>query len=162
MSMLGGCLCTCACVCLCVHYICLFVMHVYKYTYFQPFDLRTVYLSYTIPSLPPVPPAPNTPGVFSEFLNEKPALRVIWTQPQSELSTQYNVQYRMVNSTVWTALHTPTTAVFIEGLLGGTSYQVRVRAVSEIGNGSFTPIVTAKTVGGESAKVIHAIPISRQ
>ena len=119
-----------------------------------------MYQSYTIPPLSPVPPAPNTPEVFSEFLNEKPALRVIWTQPQSELSTQYNVQYRMVNSTAWTALHTPTTAVFIEGLQGGTSYQVRVRAVSEIGNGSFTPIVTAETVGGESATSIHAIPLS--
>ena len=87
---------------------------------------------------------------------------MIWTQPQSDLLTQYTVQYRMVNSTVWTAIHTPTTAVFIEGLLGGISYQVRVRAVSEIGNGSFTPIVMAKTVGGESATNIHAIPLSRQ
>ena len=119
-----------------------------------------MYQPYTIPLIPPVPPAPSTPVVFSEFLNEKPALRVIWTQPQSDFLTQYTVQYRMVNSTVWTALHTPTTAVFIEGLQGGTSYQVRVRAVSEIGNGSFTPIVTAKTVGGESATNMHAIPLS--
>ena len=48
----------------------------------------------------------------------------------------------------WATESTLTTAVFLEGLAPHTEYEVRVRAVSEIGNGSFSSAVTARTFNG--------------
>jgi hypothetical protein len=92
-----------------------------------------------------VPPAVSTPTVFAEFVNSLPVLRVIWSQPTSSLPTSYDVQYRVRGTMSWATESTLTTSVFLEGLVPYTEYQVRVRAVSEIGNGSFSSAVTART-----------------
>ena len=70
---------------------------------------------------------------------EKPALRVTWTTPQSDVTiSQYQVQYKKTN-TDWRAANPvspdSTTSTLLEALDAGTVYEVRIRAVSAIGNG---------------------------
>ena len=68
-----------------------------------------------------------------------PALRVTWDSPQSDVDiTSYEVQYRSGGR--WRNAPTitvspPATTTHLEGLQAGTSYSVRVRAVSAIGDG---------------------------
>ena len=69
----------------------------------------------------------------------KPALRVTWTTPQSDGPiSQYHVEYR--SGMKWRAAMpvspSSTTTTLLEGLAAGTVYEVRIRAVSAIGNGT--------------------------
>ena len=72
----------------------------------------------------------------------KPALRVTWTTPQSDVTiSQYQVQYKKTN-TDWRAANPvspdSTTSTLLEALDAGTVYEVRIRAVSAIGNGTWS------------------------
>ena len=72
-----------------------------------------------------------------EVRSGAPALRVTWGSPQSDVDiTSYEVQYssgaRWKNASNITG-SPPATTTHLEGLQAGTSYRVRVRAVS--GNG---------------------------
>ena len=73
-----------------------------------------------------------------------PALRVTWTNSQSDLAiSQYQVQYRRSGTTVWgneTVISgsLPVNSTILTGLDAGTVYTVRVKAVSEIGAGEWS------------------------
>ena len=57
--------------------------------------------------------------------------------------THYDLQYRAGTSGDWTLVEDITlTSYTITGLTNGTSYQVQVRAVSEVGDGDWSEIVT--------------------
>ena len=79
---------------------------------------------------------------------EKSALWINWTAPQSELPIlQYEVQYRKFCSRAdtWvTALRItvspPQTSTYLEGLSTDTYYLVRVRAASDVGYGDWSSI----------------------
>ena len=79
----------------------------------------------------------------------KPALTVTWTAPQSDRSiTKYQVQYRRTGTTSWSTRDVTTRSVTLENLSAGTSYQVQVRAVSDVGNGPFSDVRTISTFRG--------------
>ena len=73
----------------------------------------------------------------------KPALRVNWTTPQSDTTiSQYQVQYRTLNSRTWDEASTMSTvsatSAILTELIAGTKYNVRVRAVSASGEGRWS------------------------
>ena len=83
----------------------------------------------------------------------RPGLRVTWTTPQSDVSiSQYQVQYRRSGTTSWssaTPVSGSTTSTYLEELVAGTEYQVRVRAVSAIGNGMWSVMQSETTYRSE-------------
>ena len=79
----------------------------------------------------------------------RPALTVTWTAPQSERPiTKYQVQYRRTGTTSWSPRNVTTRSVTLENLSPGTSYQVQVRAFSDVGSGPFSDVRTPSTYRG--------------
>ena len=86
----------------------------------------------------------------------RPALTVTWTAPQSERpTTKYQVQYRRTGTTSWSTRDVTTISVTLENLSPGTSYQVQVRAVSDVGSGLFSDVRTLLTYRGVHAYVVN-------
>ena len=82
----------------------------------------------------------------------KPALSVTWTAPTSDLPiSEYQVEYR--NGTNWRAAMRvssgSTTSTLLEALDAGTVYEVRIRAVSVIGNGTWSEVQSEVTYKSE-------------
>ena len=80
----------------------------------------------------------------------KPALRVTWTTPQSDVAiSQYQLQYRRIRTTLWIAVNLAPSgsnmSTVLEALDTGTTYQVRIRAVSAIGNGTWSRVESETT-----------------
>ena len=73
-------------------------------------------------------------------------LMVNWTTPQSDVAiSQYQVQYRRSGMTSWSSAtllsgSPPATSTILTGLDPGTEYNVRVRAVSELGAGEWSVV----------------------
>ena len=87
-------------------------------------------------------------AVSKAIRSGRPALRVTWTTPQSDVPiSQYQVEYRR-SGTNWRAASPvspgSTTSTLLEVLDAGTVYEVRIRAVSVIGNGLWS-VVQPKT-----------------
>ena len=86
---------------------------------------------------------------------ESPVLTVNWTAPQSVMNiSDYQVQYRRNGTTSWNSRNTisvspPATSTNLTGLDAGTEYNVRVRAVSAVGNGTWSVVQTERTFDGE-------------
>ena len=83
-----------------------------------------------------------------------PALRVIWSTPQSDVPiSQYHMQYRMNGTTTWGSNNVsgspPPTSAVLPGLNAGTEYNVRVRAVSAVGVGYLSTWQTERTYMSE-------------
>ena len=81
--------------------------------------------------------------------SERPTLMVTWTTPLSDVSiSQYQVQYRRSGTTSWSSaapVSGSTTSTYLEELVAGSEYQVRVRAVSAIGNGVWSAVQSETT-----------------
>ena len=81
----------------------------------------------------------------------RPALTVRWTAPQSDRPiTKYQVQYRRTGTINWSPkdVRPSFRSVTLESLSPGTSYQVQVRAVSDVGNGPLSDVRTISTFRG--------------
>ena len=83
----------------------------------------------------------------------KPALRVTWTAPRSDVTiSQYQVEY-IKPSTNWRAANPVSpgsaTSTLLEALDAGTVYEVRIRAVSAIGNGTWSRVESETTYKSE-------------
>ena len=93
-------------------------------------------------------------GVSKAIRSGKPALRVTWTAPQSDVTiSQYQVEYKK-RSTDWSAAANhvspgSTTSTLLEALDAGTVYEVRIRAVSAIGNGTWSRVESETTYKSE-------------
>ena len=86
----------------------------------------------------------------------KPALRVIWITPQSDMAiSQYQMQYKKSGITFWRAVNpapsSSTTSTVLGALDAGTAYQVRIRAVSTAGNGTWSRVESETTYMSESS-----------
>ena len=94
----------------------------------------------------------------------KPALRVTWTTPQSDVAiSQYQLQYRRKWAS-WRAV-SPTppgsaTSTVLQTLDVGTAYQVRIRAVSAIGNGMWSRVESEITYMGQLSGKFEVIEIT--
>ena len=80
----------------------------------------------------------------------KPALRVNWTTPQSDMAiSQYQLEYKKSGTTFWRAVSPillgSTTSTLLEALDIGTAYQIRMRAVSAAGNGTWSRVESETT-----------------
>ena len=91
------------------------------------------------------------PLVLTKALRSgRPALTVTWTTPQSERPiTKYQVQYRRTGTTSWSTRDLRTRSFTLESLSPGTSYQVQVRAVSDVGSGPFSDVSVLSTYRGK-------------
>ena len=92
-------------------------------------------------------------SLSKEARSGAPALRVSWDSPQSDVAiTRYEVQYntgsRLMSAADVTGSPPPTTTD-LEGLQADTSYSVRVRAVSAIGDGGWSDAAMETTYNGE-------------
>ena len=89
-------------------------------------------------------------ALSSSVTNNQPSLSVSWTTVQHDLSLQYQVDYRVSGSTTWSTVSpNPTsTSTTLENLQLGTTYEVRVRAVSDVGNGTWSDTSSETTVDG--------------
>ena len=92
-------------------------------------------------------------AVSKAIRSGRPALRVTWTTPQSDVTiSEYQVQYK-IHNTDWRAanLVSPgsTTSTILEALDAGTVYEVRIRAVSAIGNGPWSRVESVTTYKSE-------------
>ena len=80
---------------------------------------------------------------------------VTWTIPQSDVSiSQYQVQYRRfgTGNTSWSSaapVSGSTTSTYLEELVAGLRYLIRVRAVSDIGNGMWSELQFEQTYSSE-------------
>jgi hypothetical protein len=94
-------------------------------------------------------PTEITPPIITKAARlGSPALHVSWTSPPSERPiTTFQLQYKRDGSSSWVD-HTVTSLsvfIYLENLLPGTTYQVRVRAVSDVGEGAFSAVVNDTT-----------------
>ena len=100
-------------------------------------------------------------AVSKAIRSEKPALSVTWTTPHSDvIISQYQVEYRR-SGTNWRAASPvspgSTTSTLLEGLDAGIVYEVRIRAVSAIGNGTWSRVESEVTYMSElSSELKHS------
>ena len=92
-------------------------------------------------------------AVYKAIRSGKPALTVTWTTPQSDLPiSHYQVEYRR-SGTNWRAASPVSpgsaTSTLLEALDAGTVYEVRIRAVSAIGNGTWSEVESETTYMSE-------------
>ena len=119
---------------------------IYHYCLIWPVHLH-YFLTVTVPS--------QVTGVTvsKAVRSGRSALRVTWTTPQSDVSiSQYQVQYRRSGTTSWSSAATvsgSTTSTYHEELVAGSEYQVRVRAVSAIGRGTWSAVQEETTYRSE-------------
>ena len=88
--------------------------------------------------------------VTTTVTSNKPSLSITWSAPSSNRPiTSYKIQYRSGTSGSWMGTSTGNTRmVTLENLQLGTLYQVRVRAVSDLGDGPWSNIVSKTTFNG--------------
>ena len=84
----------------------------------------------------------------------KPALRVTWSTPQSNVTiSQYQVVYGRQRTSslrkVDIVASNSVTSTLLEVLDAGTVYEVRIRAVSVIGNGPWSRVESETTYKSE-------------
>ena len=106
-----------------------------------------------------VPSQVGPPVLTKAASSGRPGLRVTWTAPSSERPiTKYQVLYRRSGSTSWSTKDVTSPPTTLEGLSAGTGYQVRVRAVSDVGAGPFSETRTMTTSKGiNSITIIYII-----
>ena len=97
-----------------------------------------------------------------------PALVVTWTAPQTDVNISvYQVQYRRSESILWGSQVTISgscpancTSTVLTGLDAGTEYNVRVRAVSELGAGEWSVEQTERTCYiSEVSCIMHLLDV---
>ena len=89
--------------------------------------------------------------MYPKVMSNQPTLHVNWSAPSSDHPIQhYQVDYRVDTSGSWSTWSpNPTsTSVKLTDLQRGTTYQVRVRAVSEVGNSTWSDIANHTTFDG--------------
>ena len=95
--------------------------------------------------------------------SNNPAFAVTWVHSSTSGSPilHYEVQYRVSGTASWSALSSnpTTTSATLSSLQTGTSYQVRVRAISEIGSGNWSDYVSETTYNGMNKLYLYALCI---
>ena len=90
--------------------------------------------------------------VTRTVISNKPSLQVTWNAPSSDRPiTSYKIQYRSGTSGSWMERisNGNTRMVTLENLQLGTLYQVRVRAVSDLGDGAWSNVVNMTTLNSK-------------
>ena len=91
----------------------------------------------------------------------RPALTVTWTAPQSDRPiTKYQVLYRRSGTTSWSTKEVTSRSTTLENLPAGTSYLVRMRAVSDVGVGPYSDVGAIITYRGMYCIMFHHLLVS--
>ena len=89
---------------------------------------------------------------------------VTWTSPQTDVSiSQYQVHYRRSGNS-WSSaapVSGSTTSTYLEELVAGSEYQIRMRAVSATGNGVWSEVQSETTYRSEFGLLGSACTNSR-
>ena len=113
----------------------------------------------------PLPKAGRIPSQvtglsLSKAVSSKlPALQANWTIPQSdEPISKYYLQYRIHGTIFWGSQHivsgSTVNSTNLTRLEAGTGYDVRVRAVSNVGSGNWSAVQTGRTYISEFFSMI--------
>ena len=85
-----------------------------------------------------------------------------WTEPSSSCPIEhYMVQYKISRTRNWISLSSnlTDTVALIDSLNGGTTYRAQVRAVSKVGSGRWSVLISQTTKNGmivlSSLKKVH-------
>jgi hypothetical protein len=108
-----------------------------------------------------VPAAPSNVKVVGATRQ----ITVTWTAPQVAAGTitGYKIEYKRASETTWVPAPDVTTATAtITGLEGGVSYNVRVAAVGESGQGVFSTAATGTAIDVPAAPVLTVTPGNRK
>ena len=100
-------------------------------------------------------------AVSKDIRSGKPALSVTWTTPQSDVPiSQYQLEYRR-SGTNWRAASPVSpgsaTSTLLEALDAGTVYEVRIRAVSAIGSGTWSRVESETTYKSELPRELKLV-----
>ena len=92
--------------------------------------------------------------VSKDVKDGKPSLRVTWKALQNVTNLlEYHVEYRRNGTLSWednrVSAQPSTTSTLLPALLPGTTYNVRVRAVSAAGEGEWSVVHTETTCNSE-------------
>ena len=91
----------------------------------------------------------EAPVLTKAALSKHPAIMVSWTAPNSERTiTSYEVHYKAIGAMIWSMVNVTSTLTTLEYLSPGTTYQVQVRAVSDMGSGPYSNGRSATTYRG--------------
>ena len=107
-----------------------------------------MYVLFAVPNMVSL----TTNQVTRTVTSNRPSLQVTWSAPSSDRTiTSYKIQYRRGTSGSWTGRTSNgnTRMVTLERLQLGTLYQVRVRAVSDLGDGAWSDTVSRTTFNGK-------------
>ena len=92
-------------------------------------------------------------GVTVNNIRGLPSLKISWDMPSSDRPIlYYEVEYREITNMAWIKESPNPTVTFttLIGLMLATTYEVRVRAVSDVGNGTWSDTVNETTFNGQS------------
>ena len=90
------------------------------------------------------------------------SFQIFWQPPVSSCPILYHdISYKTITSTDWDMVSVYGTSVSIiaseiKNIQPATTYQVRVRAVSDVGNGEWSAVVLENTVNGNPRKILVA------
>ena len=103
-----------------------------------------------------VPSKVGPPVLTKAASSGRPAIGVSWTAPSSDRNiTIYQVLYRPgARGGRRSTKDVTSTSITLEDLSAGTSYQVQVRAVSDVGSGSYSVKRTITTYEGMTSIAI--------
>ena len=90
-------------------------------------------------------------NVSKAIQSNRTALIVTWmTHSANVRVTGYQVQYRRVSTRSWSVKSVPSLSAtaYVENLTPNTRYQIRVNALSDIGNSPFGDIIVQTTYNG--------------
>ena len=87
---------------------------------------------------------PGVPGGLRVVREELAQAYVAWDEPTNEGTplTGYTMRWRQPPSGPWTETTVTTLAAWLTGLSAGSEYEVQVRAVNSVGDGSWSASVT--------------------
>ena len=79
-------------------------------------------------------------------ITHQPALSISWTVPQSDSPIKYyDLEYKSVNQSGWDYQATTISSIKLVNLQPGVLYNIRVRAVSALGNGIWSKVFQETT-----------------
>ena len=102
-------------------------------------------------------------SLYKAVKSNAPVLTVTWNTPQSNVTiSQYKVQYRKIGATFWSGESIipgspPATYAILTGLNAGTEYNVRVSAVSAVGEGNWSKEQSERTYMCESFSYTNSV-----
>ena len=107
-----------------------------------------------------MPGSPTIISVSASVTSNQPSLHVTWSAPSSDRTIQhYQVDYRVGTSGSWSTWSPNPTSTLVTltarlQIQSGTTYQVRVRAVSDVGNGVWSSITSGTTYNGKVDRLV--------